>query len=113
MIEQSPIRRELLAGLYDWLRIKPAGEQEPLRALLEAADGDAWRRSFRAAVLAQEIQQLKTLASQPEALSQPPAVQFWLAKSCGRRAGSKKPKAYYGRANGRIRPTSGSITSWE
>jgi serine/threonine-protein kinase len=93
IIEQSPIRTELLAGLYDWLRIKPAGEREPLRALLEAADEDAWRRSFRVAVLAQEIPQLKTLASQPEALSQPPAVQFWLAEKLRTTGGIKEAES--------------------
>jgi serine/threonine-protein kinase len=83
LVEQSPVLVELLAGLHDWLRIKRQDQREPLRALLEVVDEDAWRRSFRAAILAPDIPRLKVLANQPEALSQPPAVQFWLASKLG------------------------------
>lgn len=75
------VRMELLTGLHDWLRISPADEREQLRAVLDQADDDPWRKSFRKAVLASDIPKLKELASLPEAISQPTTVQFWLADS--------------------------------
>jgi tetratricopeptide (TPR) repeat protein len=79
LINRSRVRVELLAGLHDWLRIKPAGDQKGLSDVLEVADDDAWRRSFRTAALAKDIPRLKELALQQEAWDQPPTVQYWLA----------------------------------
>ena len=70
-----------MTGLYDWLRISPVVQQEKLRAVLDQADHDLWRRSFRAAILASDIRKLKELASLPDAVAQPTTVQFWLADS--------------------------------
>src|SRR5262249_53539167 len=58
---------------------KPPVGQESLRAVLEAADDDAWRRSFREVVSRKDIPKLKELARQPEAWDQPSALQYWLA----------------------------------
>jgi eukaryotic-like serine/threonine-protein kinase len=80
-IVHCPVRTELLTGLYDWLRISPADQRDKLRAVLDLADDDSWRKSFRPAILASEITKLKELASLPEAASQPTTVQFWLADS--------------------------------
>jgi serine/threonine-protein kinase len=79
IVTQSRVRLELLAGLHDWLRIIPAIGREKLRAVLEAADDDAWRRSFREVVSRKDIAALKELARQPEAWDQPAALQYWLA----------------------------------
>jgi hypothetical protein len=92
-ITLSPIKAALLVGLHDWLRIKPAGEREPLRALVEAIDDDAWRRSFRAAVFVPDVPKLQALASKPEALTQPSAVQFWLAERLRTTGGVKEAEA--------------------
>jgi tetratricopeptide (TPR) repeat protein len=84
------VRMELLAGLHDWLRIHPAVGQEKLRNVLDQADDDAWRKSFRAAVRVPDIPKLKELAGLKEAISQPPAVQFWLADSLRLTGGIKQ-----------------------
>jgi serine/threonine-protein kinase len=91
VVGQSPIRMEILAGLYDWLRVTPEGRRDSLRALLESVDDDAWRRSFRVAVLAPDLARLKALANQAETLlSQPPTVQFWLAEKLRTLGGIKE-----------------------
>jgi eukaryotic-like serine/threonine-protein kinase len=79
LLSRSPVRDLLLAGLYDWLRIKPASDRDKLSTILESADNDAWRRSFRDAALAKDIAKLEELANKKEAFSQPPALGLWLA----------------------------------
>jgi tetratricopeptide (TPR) repeat protein len=79
-IRASAIREALLAGLDDWMQIKPERDpaQARLREVADAADDNAWRRAFREAVLALDDQKLNALAAQPQALKQPPAVLAWL-----------------------------------
>jgi tetratricopeptide (TPR) repeat protein len=74
------------------LEVMPAGSQESrvvaltrggkvgvwLEEVVGAADDNAWRREFRAAVAAKDATKMKALARQPEALAQPPSVLFWL-----------------------------------
>src|SRR5262249_46170412 len=104
VISQSRVRAELLAGLHDWVRIKPAASRETLRAVVEAADDDAWRRSFREVVSRNDIAKLKELARQPEAWDQPATLQYWLAWQLQFHAGirgrdriSERPAAAPGR----------------
>jgi tetratricopeptide (TPR) repeat protein/serine/threonine protein kinase len=55
-----------------------------LRAVLTAADSDAWRNQVRAAMLQGDRAALETLAERPEALRQPPATLVLLARSLRR-----------------------------
>jgi serine/threonine-protein kinase len=89
----SAVRDLLLAGLHDWLRIKPAMARGRLQVLLDCADSDVWRQAFRAAVMTKDIGQLKRLATQKEAFSQLPAVQSWLAKELRSAGVVKEAKA--------------------
>jgi serine/threonine protein kinase/tetratricopeptide (TPR) repeat protein len=79
-IRDSAIRAVLVAGLDAWMQVKTVqdAERARLRAVADAADDSAWRRSFREATLAKDARQLKALAGQAEALSQPPSVLAWL-----------------------------------
>jgi tetratricopeptide (TPR) repeat protein/serine/threonine protein kinase len=84
-IRHSAIHEALLDGLDGWIvanwlhmhgAVGPALKH--LREVADAADDSAWRREFREAALLQDMPKLKTLAKQPEALAQPPAVLVWL-----------------------------------
>ncbi len=79
-VRGSAIREPLLAGLGAWVRIKPAGDsaRPRLRAVVDGADGNAWRRTFRAAAEANDTGKLMALATQAEAFAQTPDVLIWL-----------------------------------
>ncbi len=68
-IRASDIRDTLLAFLHDWLFW--AAERERVRAVIERADDDPWRREFRSAVAAPDSNKLKELAVAPAAAAQP------------------------------------------
>ncbi len=77
-LRDSAIREALLAGLDDWMRVKPRTQRAALRALADAADDNAWRLSCRAALLAGDKNKLQHLAEQPEALTQSSGLLLWL-----------------------------------
>jgi tetratricopeptide (TPR) repeat protein len=79
-IRDSAIREAMLAGLDSWMQGQTVQDTDriQLQAVADAVDPSAWRRSFRAAALAKDVQKLKALAAQAEALAQPPSVLAWL-----------------------------------
>jgi tetratricopeptide (TPR) repeat protein len=104
-IRNSVIHEALLAGLDGWIEAKlapdrpgapawgkpkPDADRAHLAWVADAADDNAWRRAFRAALLALDEEKLKVLAGQPEALEQPPTVVAALASvlhGCGLHSG--------------------------
>jgi serine/threonine protein kinase/tetratricopeptide (TPR) repeat protein len=79
-IRASPIREQLVAGLDAWMFVKAPDDPQRarLRQVVDAADDSAWRRAFREAALTLDLQKLKALARQPDALAQPPALLNWV-----------------------------------
>ena len=73
-VRESDIRDILLVFLHDWLYWVPAANRDKLRAIVEAADDDPWRRSFRDARAKNHIARLEELARAPEAAAQPTAL---------------------------------------
>jgi serine/threonine-protein kinase len=73
-VRASAIRDTLLIFLHDWLYSVSDGNRDRLRAVVEAADDNEWRRAVREAVAAKDGAKLKSLVSAPEALAQPPVV---------------------------------------
>src|SRR5262249_47570483 len=43
----SAVRDGLLAGLDNWMRVRPQKDRPVLRAVADAADDNAWRKSLR------------------------------------------------------------------
>jgi serine/threonine-protein kinase len=78
-IRASAIRDMLLAYLHDWLYWIPDNDRGPLRAVLDRADGDQWRRSFRDADASHDNGKLLELANAPGAAAQPPLFLSGLA----------------------------------
>jgi serine/threonine-protein kinase len=73
-VRHSAIRETLLAFLHDWLYWAPVVDRDPLRALLDRADDDGWRRAYRGALAVKDPRKLRELAAAPEAPAQPPVV---------------------------------------
>ncbi len=73
-VRHSAIRETLVAFLYDWLFWAPEADRDRLRALLDRADDDDWRRAYRDVLLDREPRKLKQLAAALEAPAQPPVV---------------------------------------
>ncbi|WP_422930044.1 protein kinase domain-containing protein [Singulisphaera sp. PoT] len=79
-VGHSAIRDTLLAYLHDWFYWEPEAHGGILRAVLDRADDDHWRREFREAASAREpgtardLKKLVELAASPEASSQPPLL---------------------------------------
>jgi serine/threonine-protein kinase len=78
-VGNSAIRETLVAYLHDWLYWAFDAYRPELRAVLDRADGDPWRRAFREALLARDTEVVRTrrmgvLAEAPEAVAQPPLV---------------------------------------
>ena len=67
-----PTARATAAALDAWMQIKrlPDADRTRLGAVADGADDNAWRRQFRQAALSQDMQKLKALAGQAEALAQ-------------------------------------------
>jgi serine/threonine-protein kinase len=74
IVRHSDIRDILLVFLHDWLYWATDASRRNLRALVEAADDDSWRRDFREARAKNNLPKLEQLARSPEAASQPPAL---------------------------------------
>jgi len=73
-IRQSAIRDTLLAFLHDWLHWVSNANRDKLRAVVEAADDNEWRRAVRQAMAVTDVAKLKALASAPEVPGQPPVI---------------------------------------
>jgi hypothetical protein len=71
-VRNSAIRETLLVFLHDWLYWD--ANRDALRAVVERADDDRWRREYREALARTDPGKLKGLARSPEALAQPPVV---------------------------------------
>jgi serine/threonine-protein kinase len=78
-IDNSAICETLLAFLHDWLFRGPEPDSDKVRAVLEAADKDQWRRAFRDAMTVNDSEVLRALANTREAAAQPPVVLSGLA----------------------------------
>ncbi len=73
-LRYSGIHETLLAFLHDWLFWVSDVNHDKLRAIVDLADDDEWRRAFRDALAAHDSTKLKTLAITPEAADQAPVV---------------------------------------
>jgi serine/threonine-protein kinase len=74
-IRNSAIRETLLAFLHDWLFHWVWGaDRDKLRAVLDQADDDDWRRRLRQAWATGDDGKVKALMGAPEASAQPPGV---------------------------------------
>jgi eukaryotic-like serine/threonine-protein kinase len=73
-IANSAIRLTLLAFLHDWLFRVPEANRSQVRAVLEEADDDGWRRAFREALSTKDAEKLSSLAGAPDAAAQPAIV---------------------------------------
>jgi serine/threonine-protein kinase len=74
LVRHSDIHDILVVFLHDWLYWVRNENRAKLRALVEAADDDPWRRAFRDARGRDDIAKLEQLARAPEAAAQPPAL---------------------------------------
>ena len=73
-IRNSSIRDTLLPFLHDWFLWVEDANRDGLRALLDEADDDEWRREFREALAVKDDGKLVALARAEEAVDQPPVV---------------------------------------
>jgi serine/threonine-protein kinase len=74
-IRSSAIRETRLAFLHDWLFSWASGANlDKLRAVVDRADDDEWRRRLREALAVKDAQRLNDLLTAREALAQPPVV---------------------------------------
>jgi serine/threonine-protein kinase len=83
-VRDSAIRETLIGFLHDWLYWALAGNRAKVRAILEGADDNEWRRSLREGLAAKDSAKLKALVDQPEALRQPAIVVCNLADALSR-----------------------------
>jgi eukaryotic-like serine/threonine-protein kinase len=74
LVRRSAIRLTLLAFLHDWLYWASETTRDHVRAVIDGADDDQWRRDFRIAVAARDGKRLRELARAPEGPLQPPVV---------------------------------------
>jgi serine/threonine-protein kinase len=79
-VGNSAIHETLLAYLHDWHYWALDADRAKLRAVLDWADDDPWRRAWRQAVavrdttVPKDTRRMVELAAWPEALAQPPLV---------------------------------------
>jgi tetratricopeptide (TPR) repeat protein len=73
-VGNSAIRETLVAYLHDWHYWTFDADRAKLRAVLDRADDDPWRRSFREAVAVRDTRRMAVLAASQEALAEPPLV---------------------------------------
>jgi tetratricopeptide (TPR) repeat protein len=74
-IHDSAIHATLLAFLYDWVFYWGSeAERTRLRAVLDLADDDEWRRRLRATLAVYDAAKREELLTAPEARDQPPIV---------------------------------------
>jgi serine/threonine-protein kinase len=70
-VRGSNIRNTLITFLHDWLYWAPEANRVKLRAVIDGSDDDPWRRAFRDAREANELDKLAELARAPGATTQP------------------------------------------
>jgi tetratricopeptide (TPR) repeat protein len=76
LIRESAIRIQIVAGLDDWANVKDhlrPGAGNTLRAVASRADEDAWRDRLRRQTVRHDLNALRELATDNEAITQPPA----------------------------------------
>jgi serine/threonine-protein kinase len=73
-VRDSEIHQTLLAFLHDWFIWSSPTIRPKLRALLERADNDPWRRAVRDSMEASDAGRLAALAEASDAPDQPPVV---------------------------------------
>jgi serine/threonine-protein kinase len=73
-VRNSAIRDTLQAFLHDWLHWVSDADRDKLRDVMDRADDDEWRRSFREALATKDLAKFQSLARASEALTQPPVV---------------------------------------
>src|SRR5262249_4764219 len=74
-IRSSAISTTLLAYLYDWVFYWGSdAERDRLRAVLDSADDDGWRRRLRGTLAAYDAAKRVELLAAPEARDQPPVL---------------------------------------
>jgi tRNA A-37 threonylcarbamoyl transferase component Bud32/tetratricopeptide (TPR) repeat protein len=73
-IRISSIRPTLLEFLHDWLFRGSDETRARLRDVLDRADDDDWRRTFRKSLIAKNVDELIALSREPAAPDQPPVV---------------------------------------
>jgi serine/threonine-protein kinase len=73
-VRNSSIHQTLLAFLHDWLYWVSDENRARLRDVLDRADDDGWRYTFREALVEQDAGKLSALAHAPAASAQPPVV---------------------------------------
>jgi serine/threonine-protein kinase len=79
-IRQSAIRTTLLVFLHDWMFFwESDADRARLRAVLDLADDDDWRRRLRNALVVYDAARREELLTAREALDQPPVVLAGLA----------------------------------
>jgi serine/threonine-protein kinase len=79
-IRDSAIRATLLAFLYDWMFYWGSdADHARLRAVLDLADDDEWRRRLRAALAVYDAAKRREVLTAPEAPDQPPMLVAGLA----------------------------------
>src|SRR5262249_54535079 len=79
-IRDSAIRTTLLAFLYDWMFYwESDADRARLRAVLDLADDNGWRRRLRTALAVYDAAKREELLVAPEARDQPPILIAGLA----------------------------------
>ena len=73
-VHASAVRATLLTFLHDWLYWVSDENRAALRAVLDLADDDPWRREYREALERRDPERLKALAAARGAPDQPPVV---------------------------------------
>jgi serine/threonine-protein kinase len=73
-VRDSAIAPTVLVFLHDWFYWVTDENRAALRALIERADDDPWRREFRDALTANDVRRLVGLARDPGAARQPPVI---------------------------------------
>jgi serine/threonine-protein kinase len=81
-IRDSAIHETLVAFLHDWLYWISDANRPRVGAAADLADGDDWRRAYRAAIVAKntDVEHFKALAAAREAAAQPSVI---LSGLCG------------------------------
>jgi serine/threonine-protein kinase len=80
LIRSSAIRTTLLAFLYDWVFYWGSeADRDRLRAVLDLADDDDWRRRLRGTLKVYDAAKREELLAAPEARDQPPVFVTGLA----------------------------------
>jgi serine/threonine-protein kinase len=101
-IRHSAIRGTLLAFLYDWVFCwESDADRARLRAVLDLADDDEWRRRLRETLTVYDAAKREELLTAPEAQDQPPIVLAGLAGVLSRGPQEETARALLHRAQQR------------